>query len=35
MEYSVCASAVFQGMPLQDAVRRIYSLGYGAFEFWD
>lgn len=35
MEYSVCASAVFQGIPLQDAVRKIHTLGYRAFEFWD
>ncbi|MBQ8971963.1 MAG: TIM barrel protein [Clostridia bacterium] len=34
MRYSVCASAVYMGTPLADAVRRISALSFSAFEFW-
>ena len=34
MEYSVCANAVFSGVPLPEAIRRTHAAGYGAFEFW-
>ena len=34
MEYSVCASAVYAGVPLPLALPRIKEAGYGAFEFW-
>lgn len=34
MKYSVCASAVFGGIPLADAIRRIAESGYSACEFW-
>lgn len=34
MKYSVCASAVFQKLSLPEAIRKIHSLGYSAFEFW-
>ena len=34
MKYSVCASAVFSGMPLADAIREIARIGYTACEFW-
>ena len=34
MRYSVCANAVFGGVALPEAVRRIHASGYSAFEFW-
>ena len=34
MEYSVCTNAVFGGISLPDAVRRIAAEGFGAYEFW-
>lgn len=34
MEYSVCASALFGGVPVHEAARRIHALGFSAFEFW-
>ena len=34
MKYSVCASAVFSGIPLAEAIRRIAAAGYSACEFW-
>lgn len=34
MEYSVCANAVFSGIPLPEAIRRTHAAGYRAFEFW-
>ena len=34
MEYSVCISAVYQGLPAAEAVRRVSAAGFGAFEFW-
>lgn len=34
MEYSVCASAVYGGLPLGQAIERISALGYLAYEFW-
>lgn len=34
MRYCVCADAVFQGMPLEEAMGRIKGCGYSAYEFW-
>lgn len=34
MKYSVCASAVFGGTPLAEAIRKIAETGYTACEFW-
>jgi len=34
MEYSVCTNAVFGGVPLPEAIRRVHSAGYRALEFW-
>lgn len=34
MRYSVCASAVYNGIPLPEAIREIASLDYSAYEFW-
>ncbi len=34
MKYSVCASAVYAGIPLQEAISQIKAAGFGAYEFW-
>lgn len=34
MEYSVCTNAVFGGLSLPEAIRRVHAAGYRAFEFW-
>ena len=34
MEYSVCVSAVYSGVPIPEAIPRVKKAGYGAFEFW-
>ena len=34
MKYSVCASAVFLGQPLEQALPRVKMAGYSAYEFW-
>ena len=34
MEYSVCVSAVYAGVPIPEAIPRVKAAGYGAFEFW-
>ena len=34
MEYSVCVSAVYAGVPVPEAIHRVKAAGYGAFEFW-
>ncbi|MBR4235712.1 MAG: TIM barrel protein [Clostridia bacterium] len=34
MKYSVCASAVYAGVPLAEAIPRIKDAGYEAYEFW-
>lgn len=34
MRYSVCASSVFSGTPLDEAVRKIAAAGGRAWEFW-
>ena len=34
MEYSVCLPAVFGGISIPDAIRRVSALGFGAYEFW-
>ena len=35
MEYSVCLNAVYNAMPMPDAIRALKRLGYQAFEFWN
>lgn len=34
MYYSVCASAVYEGVPLSEAIGRIRAAGANAYEFW-
>ena len=34
MRYSVCASALYGDLPLQEAIPRIRAAGFQAFEFW-
>ncbi len=34
MKYSVCASAVYAGTPLEEAIPRIKAAGFDAYEFW-
>ena len=34
MEYSVCVSAVYAGIPVHEAIPRVKNAGFGAFEFW-
>lgn len=34
MKYSVCTNAVFGGIALPDAIRRVAAAGFGSFEFW-
>lgn len=34
MRYCVCADAVFNGLPLEEAMVRIKNCGFDAYEFW-